>query len=147
LAEYFSLSSTHVEESFLAFPGVKELLETKGAQVFVPQNWDGIRGVPLLALTWKVGMPEPIKPKARPIRPEIFPTIKKEYERLSGYFYEPSDSPIASCLVVAPKATSPFLRLCGDYTSVNKYIERGHHPIPIVKHELAKIIEFPIYLD
>lgn len=145
--EYTSMFKDHVSEEFLAYPGVKELLETLGVQVFVPSNWDGISGVPPLELNWKSGMPEFMKPKARPISPLTFATVKKEYGRLGGYFYEPSDSPIASCLVVAPKATPPFLRLCGDYTQVNKYVERGHYPIPIVKHELAKIIEFPFYLD
>jgi hypothetical protein len=36
-------------------------------------------------------------------------------QRMRTYFYVPSNSPIASPLVVAPKAAAPFIRHCGDY--------------------------------
>jgi hypothetical protein len=45
------------------------------------------------------------------------------------------------------RATAPFLRICGDYTGVSKFIEHGHFPIPVVKHELGKIIEFQLYMQ
>jgi hypothetical protein len=66
---------------------------------------------------------------------------------LRGYFYEESRSPWASCLVMAPKATYPFIRFCGDYVTINRYIATGHFFIPNVRHELEKIIIYPIYLD
>ena len=44
---------------------------------------------------------------------------------MSGYTYVPSDSPIASSLVVAPKAAEPFIRLCGDYRQNNMYVADG----------------------
>ena len=65
-----------------------------------------------------------------------------------GYMYVESDSPIASCLVIAPKATKPFIRFCGDYAVViNKFIITGHHPIPDVLKSLTKITGYKIFLD
>ena len=62
--------------------------------------------------------------------------------------YVPSDSPIASCLVVAPKATKPFIRFCGDYsTLVNKFIVTGHYPIPKVFHQIQRICKHRVFLD
>jgi hypothetical protein len=116
-------------------------------QVFVPQNWQGINGIPPLELDWKENLPVSMKPRARPVNPKLFDNAKKEFERLSKYFYTPSNSDIASCLVIAPKATAPFLRFCGDYVSVNKYITIGHYPIPHVQRQLEKICKFNIFLD
>ena len=94
------------------------------------------------------GIPDKMKPKARPINPKLWDNAKAEFQLLTKYFFCPSDSPIASCLVVAPKATKPFIRFCGDYaTLINKYIASGHPPIPDVRHSLDKIRGFKIYLD
>jgi hypothetical protein len=53
-------------------------------------------------------------------------------------------SPIAPPIVIAAKATAPFIRKCEDYVAINKYIENGHYPIPNVQRELQKIVN---YLD
>jgi hypothetical protein len=50
----------------------------------------------------------------------------------------PSTSPVASCLVVAPKATTPYIRLCGDYRLINQHVEMPQAYIPMVQHELEK---------
>ena len=72
---------------------------------------------------------------------------EKEFSRLKTYFYEPSRSPHASCLVVAPKATKPFIRFCGDYGVINKYLPTGHYNIPVIRHELDRIIGHKVYID
>jgi hypothetical protein len=59
---------------------------------------------------------------------------------------EPSSSPIASCLVIAPKATTPFIRFCGAYVAINYHVEVGHYPIPHGQNSLEKIIKFKIFL-
>jgi hypothetical protein len=41
---------------------------------------------------------------------------------LCKYMYRPSTSPYASPLVTASKATTPFIRFCGDYTWLNPYL-------------------------
>ena len=92
-------------------------------------------------------MPERIKPKPRPINPRLWEAAAKEFERLKGYFYVESRSPWASCLVIAPKATKPFIRFCGDYSGINKWIPTGHYNIPIVKHELDKIAGHAVFAD
>jgi hypothetical protein len=48
---------------------------------------------------------------------------------------------------MTPKATYPFIRFCGDYVTINRYIATGHCVIPNVRHELEKIINYRIYLD
>jgi hypothetical protein len=51
-------------------------------------------------------MREHVKPAAR-----LFEHAEKEFDRMSTCFYLPSDSPVASCLVIAPKATKPFIQI------------------------------------
>lgn len=64
-----------------------------------------------------------------------------------GYFFEESDSPWASPLTVAPKATEPFIQLCINLVKINKYIEYGHHPILRVKQTLEQLQPYKYYLD
>lgn len=145
--EFISQIDEHVSAEFRAATRVVELLlSEKGFAAFIPSNWNGIR-MPPLQLKWKEGLPERMSPKARPVNPRLMSDVKKEIDRLRAYIYEPSDSPIASCLVVAPKATAPFIRLCGDYVAINKYIETGHYPIPHVLRALEKICRFRFFLD
>ena len=91
---------------------------TKGAKVFVPQNWEGIK-VKLLHIVFIEGMTAIMK---RPIYPKQFEHFKKEFDRLLSSMYVRCDGPVGSPLVIAPKATAPFIRFCGDYQAVNKFI-------------------------
>jgi hypothetical protein len=145
--EYFSQLASHVDPSFAASTEVMHLLKTKGLLVFVPQNWEGVNGVPPLKLKFREGMPKIMKPKARPINPKLYNNSHKEFLRLLKYFYVKSNSSIASCLVIAPKATDPFIRFCGDYVAVNKWIVCGHYPIPDVQKFLAKVQQYSVFLD
>lgn len=145
--EYFEQIEEHVSPAFRDATKVEELLRSeKGVKAFVPSNWEGIR-IPPLELVFKGNIPERQKPRARPVNPRLYENAEKEFRRLMKYFYRPSNSPIASCLVIAPKATKPFIRYCGDYVAINKYIETGHYPIPHVQHSLEKICNFPVKLD
>jgi len=81
------------------------------------------------------------------VNPKLYAHAKNEFDRLMKYFYRESHSSIASCLVIAPKATAPFIRFCGDYVFINRYIVTGHYPIPNVKQTLERIIRFKIFLD
>ena len=108
--EYISQIDEHTAPEFRSSTAIVNLLKSqKAIDVFVPSNWEGIRGVEI-ELTWKDDLPERLKPKARPINPKLFQHAKEEFDRLTKYFYQDSDSPIASCLVIAPKATKPFIR-------------------------------------
>ena len=73
--------------------------------------------------------------------------VKIEFDRLCKYMYVPSDSPIASPLVVAPKATFPFHRMCGDYVYINKFMKHIQHFIPIVFNELEKAAKGRVFID
>jgi hypothetical protein len=130
-----------------ACPQLRALMETKGQHVFVPRNWEGVKHLPPLELEWLPDMPLRISPKARPINPRLMEHAQKEFERLRGYFYEDSNSAIASCLVIAPKGTYPWIRFCGDYVYVNKWCKAGHYPVPNVQHALNKISGFKYRAD
>jgi hypothetical protein len=114
--EYHSNVVNNVSEEFAAHQGVMDFLHSEIAvRVFVPDNWEGINGVEPLKLNFSEEMPKRIKPAARPIPPRMVESTKKEFDRMKTYFYAPSNSPIASPLVVAKKATAPYIRICGDY--------------------------------
>jgi hypothetical protein len=146
--EYLDLLDSHVSTGMKeACPKVMELLRSKQAQkVFAPSCWEGMK-VAEVDATIIGELPKRHCPRARPIRRELFETAKEEFERLQKYFYAPSTSPIASPLVIAPKATAPFIRYCGDYREVNKFISIPQEPIPIVQHELTKAAKFKIFVD
>ena len=119
LEKYYSQFEEHVHPEFLAYPGVKELLKSPMATgCFVPQDWKGLVDVGFgpLELDFMDTLPAEHPVRSRPINPRLFENTKKEFERLLKYFYVPSKSPWASPLVIAPKATAPFIRFCGDYT-------------------------------
>lgn len=147
LREYYAMFDSHIDPTLAAATPVVELLRGKAEAVFVPDNWDGISGVPELTLNFKGDMPERHKPPTRHVNPRLFEAAEKEFTRLCGYFYEPSRSPWASPIVLAPKATKPFIRYCGDYSWLNKFMDIQHYPIPNVRHELDKIINYPYYID
>ena len=147
LQDYFDLIPTQVSPEFSATTSIVDLLRSSLAiDVFVPQNWKGVKDI-VIELNWKADLPSRLKPHARPINPRLFAHAKAEFDRLCKYFYQPSTSPIASCLVIAPKTTTPFIRYCGDYVTLNRYIEIGHYPIPVVLHELEKISGYSHFLD
>ena len=125
---YLDILDSHVHLEFAKKTKIIELLRTKGAKVFVPQNWEGIKVKPL-HIVFIEGIPAIMKPKARPINPKLFEHSKKEFDRLLSYMYVRCDGPVASPLIIAPKATAPFIRFCGDYQAVNKFIPHWHIPI------------------
>ena len=148
LAEYEQLFEVHIEPHFAANSRVLEILRSdKAKAVFVPERWEGIKGFPDLELEFKPTLPEIMRPRARPVNPRLYEAAKLEFDRLCSYFYVDSDSPIASPLVIAPKATKPFIRFCGDYVQVNLHVNIPHYYIPKVIHALEKAAGFSFYLD
>ena len=121
------------------------LLRTKGKQVFCPTEWKGIEGIEI-ELLWKSNPPRR-KLSPRHINPKLLEVAKCEFDRLLHYMYEYCDSEVVSPLVIAPKATQPFVRFCGGYVEVNRYIEVGHWPIPHVQKSLEKISKNKVFID
>jgi hypothetical protein len=127
---------------------VLKILESDSARrVFVPADWHGISGFEPVEFKWYPDMPKEHRPPYRPINPKIFEATKEEFMRMCRYMYTDSDSPIAVPLVVAPKATAPFIRICGDYVWINQYVMTGHYYIPHVMHELEKAAGFTYFID
>ena len=147
IQDYKDLFETRISDELKKETDILEYMVEEALPVFVPDEWSGIKGIEPLKLKWIDTLPTRLKPRARPINPKLWECSEKEFRRLCGYFYVPSRSPWASCLVVAPKATPPYIRFCGDYVEINKHMEVGNYTIPNVKHELSKIINFPLYLD
>lgn len=145
---YLEDLETHVSAGMrTACPDVMNLLNSDMAlRVFAPAEWRGLNVEPV-DFRVRPGLPPKLKPAARPVRRDLWDNARIEYMRLAKYLYVDSDSPIASPLVIAPKATAPFIRFCGDYREVNKFIEISQKPIPIVQHELTKAAKFRIYID
>jgi len=146
--DYHKMFESHVSPDFLeACPQLLKLLKNKALKVFVPPVWEGIKGMEPLELDWKDTMVSSLKPASRFVNPKLYSTAEVEFNRLKKYLLRPSTSPIASPLVIAPKATNPFIRLCGDYVAVNKFINIGHYPIPNVPYSLEKICHFRVFID
>ena len=146
--EYMEQLKTHVDPGMAASTDIIKLLSRSDIiNVFCPIEWNGILGFPPLELEWLDTLPKSLKPRARSINPKLFENAHTEFKRLMQYMYEPSKSPIASCLVIAPKATKPFIRFAGDYITVNKYVVRPQSPIPNVQHELNKALKFSFFVD
>ena len=148
IKEYKEQLSTHIEKQFAESTKVLELLNsTLALDVFVPAVWKGIEGIPSLELEFRDTLPTSMTPRARPVNPRLYENAHKEFIRLCTYFYTPADSAVASPLVIAPKATKPFIRFCGDYVEVNKHINIPHYPIPKVVHALEKAAGYKVFLD
>ena len=139
---------THISEAMLlSCPSIKNLLTSQLAyDVFVPRSWPGINMEPY-HLELKPGLPDFLKARSRPIRDALYQDAKTEFNRMRTYFYEKSTSPIACPLVVAPKATAPFIRLCGDYRPINPYVHIPQEPIPHVQQSLAKAAGWNVFVD
>ncbi len=148
IENYFSLLDSHISPEFKEeCPKVLDLMKSQLAlDVFVPPTWTGIKAPPL-EFQVRDDIPKFMKPAARPINPKIYEPAKKEFDRMLTYFYVKSESNIASPLVVAPKATAPWIRICGDYTPVNKYLLMPQHPMPNVRHAIVKCRQYKKSLD
>ena len=147
--EYLEMvDSEHVPSAMReGAPEVIDVLRSELAQeVFAPSSWDGMK-VPPVKLVVKGELPARMMPKARPVRRELYAAAKAEFDRLKKYFYVDSESPIASPLVIAPKATAPYIRFCGDYREMNERFSIPQQPIPIVQHELTKAARYKVFID
>jgi hypothetical protein len=110
---YLTMSlESHISENFLKhIPEIKEyLLSDKCKAVFVPEVWQGIKGIYDLRVQAQDSLPSLIKPPAMPVNKRVFELAQKEFERM--LMHTKSESPWASPLVIAPYATKMFIRIC-----------------------------------
>jgi hypothetical protein len=145
--DFHKMIDRRVSQAMTKSTEVVHMLKNKYLPVFVPHNWTGITGISPIVIEVTGDLPPFKKPRARPINPKVLTKAHDEFKRLLGYFYAPSTSPWASCLVIAPKKTEPLIRFCGDYLEMNKYICARHTPIPNVGNEILRISSFKIFAD
>ena len=147
MKEYHDILDKHIGEKLKDSVEFRKLLTSKLALGrFVPVKWEGIT-CPPLHLKVRDNFPLSHKIQSRPINPRMYQHTKKEFDRLMQYMYKPSTSQWASPLVVAPKATEPFIRFCGDYRWFNAFCELPQAYIPRVQYEIEKAMGFQIFVD
>jgi len=147
--QYEEMFTEHVNpEFFAACPDLRKfLLSDECIDVFLPKEWTGLKLFKPLELKFKEGVPNYIRAAVYPVNPILKEKAQAEFERLKGYFYEASDSTTLSPMVIAKKATAPFIRLVIDCREINKWIEIAQRHIPHVLLELAKAAKFSHYTD
>jgi len=140
---FHSLFETHIDPEFAKATSIRQFMEEEGIIVFtnLKQNSDGTQGVELVHVEFTELLPARLKPPTRKIPPSILDVANKEFDRLRTYFLIPSTSPVASNITVASKATSPYVRICGDFRIVNKYIKTNHGPLPDVRLNINRIAD------
>jgi hypothetical protein len=135
---------SNVDQGLLDAGKIAELLR-EFSDCFVKEKWEGLN-IPPVEFEF-VDLPERMKPKTTTIPDQLMEDTKKEFARLCTYFFVKCDSPWASPLTVAPKATDPFIRLCINLMRVNKHLRYGHTFIPHVQHTIQKLKGFKYFLD
>ena len=128
---------------------LRTILKSKlGMDRYVPKEWSGIKGFPPLDLETRADFPEFHKTRTRPVNKGLLEDAYKEYVRLCKYMFNVEcRSPWASPLVIAYKATPPYVRYCGDYRWLNAYLVCPQQYIPNVQIELEKASGFRIMGD
>ena len=145
--EFQAMFDKQIQPDFAKHTNIVNLLNTKGKQVFIPSSWSGIEA-PEIELDISNDIPRDFRTARRNVNPKIYENAKLEFDRLSQYFYTPSTSPYAHPLVIAPKATKPFIRFCGSYDLfANKHILPYHYPIPHVPEMIQKAQGFKYFID
>ena len=145
---YMDMLESHIGPMLRESGEIRRIMTSPLAlDVFVPKEWKGIQKVPPIQLEFDSTFPATHKIKSRPINPRLYDNVKEEINRMMGYMYVQSTSPWASPLVVAPKATAPFIRMCGDYRWLNNHIVLPQAYIPNVQKEILKAAGFKYKID
>lgn len=150
-ARYRELLETHVSAEFLAIGGARQYLLGEAVSVFAHTNWDGARNADgsnfIAKIEWKPETPDHMACRNSFVAHKLMEVVYAELDRLATYHLVRSDSPYASPLVVAAKATPPYVRLCADYKKVNEYMLCPNHPIPVVREELVRLAGYKVFAD
>lgn len=146
IEKFESLLESHIDANFLKEKPEILVLLRKYRSSFVKKEWVGL-SLPEIIVTFKDSLPERLKPYTPRIPEHLKKHSEKEFKRMLEYFYIPCDSPWASPLTVAPKATEPFIRLCVNLRKINSYVEFGHFPIPNVKGTLHSLLPYKYFMD
>jgi len=146
---FHSLFETHIDPEFAKAIKILQFMEDESIIVFtnLKQNWDGIQGVDPVHMEFTEFLRARLKPPTRKFPPSILDIAKKEFDRLRSDFLKPSTSPVALNITVAFKATPPYVRICGDFRIVNKYIKTNHGPLHDLRLNIDRIADYAIFAD
>lgn len=144
--KYLAELPSRVSTEFADATDAMEMLRDLGSVVFVPWSWNGINMDPV-TIEFTMDLPSDMKPYRSRIPHGLEDAFYNEIDRLLKYLLFPSNSPIASPVVVTGKNTYPFVRICGDFRRINKYCAVPKFPIPNVIQELHKLTEFDMFHD
>ena len=144
---FIKLCETHISPEMRKYTPIMEFLMGEALETFCPSVWEGVRYCDPIQLEFAPDTPYSNHPPRRPVNVKLYQNVIKELQRMGCYFIEPSTSSWSSPLAIAPKPTPPFLRICGDYTQINKYIICPNRNIPNVLHLLEKLKGTKLYCD
>jgi hypothetical protein len=160
LTEYLDTLTQYIGETTLkTCPELVEFLKLDWViKVFVQDDWTGIKH-PDTGKEWVqeiewIGQPPRRKARVVPVRPSQIEAVTKEFEGLIDIgFYVRDDADSASALVIAPKATAPFIRCCANYRPLCPYMAIPKTPLPHVRNSLNFIkdgingVPFKVFYD
>ena len=148
LEKYRQLLKSNIVPNMQRNEDFMTYMDNEALEVFVPTEWKGIKGLEPIDLTFSDDMPKERYVRARPVHPTKLEAVRAELARLGKYLYVKSPkSSIVSPIVVAKKATAPFIRIAIDYRWVNKYILQEQTHIPIILHEIERLRGFKVFTD
>ena len=132
-----------------------DMIKTDGLVTFVPETWEGFKNVQGIGanendefpIEFKDSLPDHMPCQPRAIAERLRGAAIPELHRLMTYLLTHSSSAIASPVVIAPKATDPFVRVAGDYRLINLHVYINQEYIPRVQYELQKCKEFTLFMD
>lgn len=120
---------------------------------FCPKEWLGMKNVEPIDIkfspAWEQVKVQGLGPKGTKafVNEKMKPHYHKEFQRMLLYMYKPSNSSTASRIQVADKATPPWVRICGDYRPVNKYVLLPQVNIPNVEHQINRAKNANMFLN
>ena len=126
-------------------PAWRQLMESDSIiSIFIPKSWKGLN-LPPIELEWKDDVPDSYRDYMVQIPHQLRDVYTREMDRLKQHFYAPSTSRTVSAVVVAKKATKPYIRVCGNYVKMNNFIkqEQAWHPDP--RLELERLVGFSFF--
>jgi hypothetical protein len=120
-ADFIAMFEAHVSLEMRAeIPELVAYLRSDAClEVFLHKTWNGLKKFAPVELEFLDDMSTVLRAPPRNINPRLREAAKADFERLKQYFYAELTSTVVSLIAVAPKATTPFFRLCIDLV-VNK---------------------------
>ena len=132
---------------------VQDILESELAiNQFCPSEWTGMKIEPIdieFTPEFQTLKEKGFSPKGSKafVNERMKPAYIKEFNRMQQYMYEPSNSTTASRIVVADKATPPFVRICGNYAPINKYVMLPQVTIPNIRNEIYRAYQSKYFIN